>query len=44
MSLADLGTVLGNFVDALVAWRRIVAAAGAGKAEEIRAAEGVIRA
>ena len=43
LSLDDLATVLGNFVDALAAWRQIVAA-GAGKAEVPRAGEGAIRA
>jgi hypothetical protein len=44
LSLVDFATVLGNFVDALAAWRRIVAAAGAEKAAELRAADGAIRA
>ena len=43
LSLDDLATVLGNFVDALAAWRQIVAA-DAGKAEVPRAGEGAIRA
>ena len=43
LSLDDFAIVLGNFVDALAAWRQIVAA-GAGKAEEPRAGEGAIRA
>jgi hypothetical protein len=42
LSLVDFATVLGNFVGALAARRRI--AAGAGKAAELRAAEGTIRA
>jgi hypothetical protein len=44
LSLDEFTTVLGNFVDALAAWRQIVAAAGAGKAAEPRAGEGAIRA
>jgi hypothetical protein len=35
---------LGNFVDALAAWRRTVAAASAENAGEPRAGEGAIRA
>ena len=44
LSLDGFTTVLGNFVDALAAWRQIVAAAGAGKAAEPRPGEGAIRA